>query len=220
MTNNLQSYLTIWERENTKDDIAIFNVRLLNVTPENENYPMNITHLFPTNASVDAHKNALYTLSKTDKAQIKAVDMIGDTSDDHKRQIKDKIPDDPTKTMDFYSQVSVATEAKYDLISNVDVTDGLTNGVGSVIGNIAFRVENFIKLSIIWVSFPHLEIGRKQCRGYAYLHNTHMNKNWTPVLEVTKRFQINKKVKYKFFDINFHLDLLLPKLFIVVKVTH
>lgn len=78
---------------------------------------MNITHLFPTNASVDAHKNVLYTLSKTDNAQIKAVDIIiGDTSDDHKRQIIDKIPDHPTKTMDFYSQVSVATEAKYDLI--------------------------------------------------------------------------------------------------------
>ena len=107
--------------------------------------------------------------------------------------------------MDFYSQVSVATEAKYDLISNVDVTDGLTNGVGSVTENTAF---------------PHLEIGRKQCRGYAYLYNTHINKNWTPVLEVTKRFHINKKVKYKFFDINFHLDLLLPKLFIVVKVTY
>ena len=178
----------------------------MNVTPENENYPMNITHLFPTNASVDAHKNALYTLSKTDNAQIKAVDIIiGDTSDDRKRQIKDKIPDHPTKTMDFYSLVSVATEAKYNLISNVDVTDGLTNGVGSVIENIAF---------------PHLEIGRKQCRGYAYLYNTHINKNWTPVLEVTKRFHINKKVKYKFFDIDFQLDLLLPKLFIVVKVTY
>ena len=134
MTNNLQSYLTIWERENTKDDIAILKQRLLNVTTENENYLMNITHLFPTNASVDAHKNALYTLSKTDNAQIKAVDIIiGDTSDDHKRQIKDKIPDHPhPKTMDFYSQVSVATEAKYDLISNVDVTDGLINGVRSV----------------------------------------------------------------------------------------
>ena len=87
MTNNLQSYLTIWERENAKDDIAILKQRLLIVTPENENYPMNITHLFPTNASVDAHKNALYTLSKTDNAKIKAVDIIiGDTSDDHKRQ--------------------------------------------------------------------------------------------------------------------------------------
>ena len=35
-----------------------------------------MTHLFNTNASVDAHNNALYTLSRTDKAQIKAVNII------------------------------------------------------------------------------------------------------------------------------------------------
>ena len=61
---------------------------------------MNIVHLFTTNASVDAHKNSLYTLSKADTAQIKAVDIIvGDMSDDLKKQMKNKIPDDPTKTM-------------------------------------------------------------------------------------------------------------------------
>ena len=30
--------------------------------------------------------------------------------------------------MDLYSLVSVATEAKYDLTTDIDVTDGLTNG--------------------------------------------------------------------------------------------
>lgn len=30
--------------------------------------------------------------------------------------------------MGLYSQVSVTTEAKYDLTTNIDVTDGLTNG--------------------------------------------------------------------------------------------
>ena len=79
---------------------SILKQRLLNVRPEQDNYPMNMTHLFTTNASVDAHNNALYTLSKADKVQIKAVDIIvGDISDDLKKQMKIKIPDDPTKTM-------------------------------------------------------------------------------------------------------------------------
>jgi len=52
---------------------------------------MNVAHLFTTNALVDAHNKALYTLSKADKAQIKAVDIIvGDTSDDIKKQWKVK----------------------------------------------------------------------------------------------------------------------------------
>ena len=33
-----------------------------------------------------------------------------------------------TKTMGLYSLVSVATAAKYDLTTNTDVTDKLTNG--------------------------------------------------------------------------------------------
>ena len=58
---------------------------------------MNMAHLFTTNSSVEAHNNALYTLSKADKAQIKAVEIIVmDISDDLKRQMKNKIPDDPT----------------------------------------------------------------------------------------------------------------------------
>jgi len=58
---------------------------------------MNIAHLFTTNALVNAHNSALYTLSKADKAQIKAVDsIVGYISDDLKKQIKNKIPEDPT----------------------------------------------------------------------------------------------------------------------------
>ena len=58
-----------------------------------------------------------------------------------KKQMKNKIPDDPTKTLGLYSVVSIATEAKYDLTTNIDVTDGLTNGAGAdcVIENIDYR---------------------------------------------------------------------------------
>lgn len=77
--------------------------RLLNVRPGQDNYNMNMAHLFTKNASVDAHNNALYALSKADKAQTKALDIvIGDISDDLKKQMKNKIPDDPTKTMGLY----------------------------------------------------------------------------------------------------------------------
>ena len=74
-----------------------------------------MAHLFITNSSIDAHNNALYTLSNADKAQIKAVDIIiGGISDDLKKQMKNEIPDYPTKTMGLYSLVSVATATKYD----------------------------------------------------------------------------------------------------------
>lgn len=167
--------------------------RLLNVRPEEDNYPMNMNHLFTTNASVDAHNNALYILSKANKAAIKDVDIIvGDISDDLKKEMKNKIPDDPTKTMGLYSLVSVATAAKYDLTTNIDVTDGLTNGAECVTENIDYRVENSTRPSIIWVSFPHPAIGRNLRREKAYLHKETIGRNWTPVLEVTRQFRVNK----------------------------
>ena len=50
------------------------------------NYLINMAHLFTTNASVDAHNNSLYILSKADKGQIKAVDIIvRDMFDDLKK---------------------------------------------------------------------------------------------------------------------------------------
>ncbi|XP_020622509.1 uncharacterized protein LOC110060102 [Orbicella faveolata] len=155
------------EGNQSEGDISILQQRLLNVRPEQDNYPMNMGHLYTTNASVDAHNNALYTLSKADKAQIKAVDVIvGDISDDLKKQMKNKIPDDPTQTMGLYSLVSVATAAKYDLTTNIDVTDGLTNGAECVIENMDYRVENSTRPSIIWVSFPHPDIDKSVISDY------------------------------------------------------
>ena len=119
-----------------------------------------------------------------DKGEVKAVDVIvGDTLDDLRKQIKDKIPNDPTKTMGLYSLVSVATAAKYDLTTNIDVTDRLTNGAECVIQNIDYRVENSNRQSIIWVPFPNCNIGRKQQRENMHLYKTNISKDWTQFLK-------------------------------------
>ena len=194
------------EGEHCQDDIAILKERVVNVTQTEVHYPMNKTHLFTTNASVDAHNNTLYTISKTDKSQIKALDIIvGDISDDLKKKMKNKIPDDPTKTMGLYSLVSLATSSKYALTTNIDVADGLTNGAECVVENIDYRVLNSTRPSIIWVSVPLVDIGRKQRRENVHLYKRDINKNWTPILEVTRQFKINKKSKVEILRRQFPL---------------
>ena len=139
------------EGKHSEHDINCLKERLLHTVPGSENYPMETTHLFTTNASVNAHNNSMYAKCESDKCQIKAIDIVvGDISDDLKKQMKDKIPNDPTKTMGLYSLTSIATNAKYDLTTNVDVTNGLTNGAECVIKN-EKRVENSSRPSIIWV---------------------------------------------------------------------
>ena len=73
------------------------------------------------------------------------------------------------------------------------MTDGLTNGAEFVIKQIDHRVENSTRPSIIWVSFPHTDIGINQRRQNAHLYNRNMNVNWTPILEITRQFRINRK---------------------------
>jgi len=110
--------------------------------------------------------------------------------------MKEKVPDDPTKTMGLYSLVQIATGAKYDLTSNIDVTDGLTNGAECIIENIDYRVVNSSRPSIIWVSFSDPGIGKKKRRENCHLyHNKNIEQSWTPILEITRQFRINKKTQ-------------------------
>ena len=133
-------------------------------------------------------------MSKSAKTEIKAIDIIvGDISDDMKRKFENKIPKDPSKTMGLYLIVSITTKGKYDLTTNIDVSDGLTNGTECIIEKIDYRIENSHRPSIIWVSFPSDDIGKKQRKEYSHLYKIHINKHWTPILEVTKQFSITKK---------------------------
>ena len=64
------------EGKHSKNDIECLKQRLLRQRPQDNNYPMDTTHLFTTNESVNAHNNSIYTQSNSDKAQIKAIDIV------------------------------------------------------------------------------------------------------------------------------------------------
>ena len=150
------------------------------------------------------------------EGQIKCIDIVvGDMSDDLKSKVKEKIPEDPTKTMGLYSVVSIAVGAKYDLTTNVSVTDGMTNGAECVIEKIDYRVENSARPSIIWVSFPQASIGQNHRNEFAHLFAKNMDKTWTPILEITRQFKISKRHQCQILYGQLQL-----RLSIVAKVIH
>ena len=194
--------------------------RILKTTPGENDYRINKTHLFPTNAQVDCHNNAIYNVPYAAKAQIKAMDIVvGDMSDELKDKMKEKIPDDPTKTMGLCKHVSVAVGSKYDLTTNVNVIDGMTNGAECIVKMIDYRVKDSTRPSIIWVSFPEHHMGRSQRKEYAHLYHPSVNKSWTPILEITRQFKILSETNLKFFSENFLYDQQQLKLSTVAKVT-
>ena len=64
------------EGNHTQNDIEVLKERILKLRPGQENYPINMTHLFSTNAQVNNHNNTIYQASHTDKAQIKCIDIV------------------------------------------------------------------------------------------------------------------------------------------------
>lgn len=149
------------EGKHNQNDIKVLKERIVKIKPGEKNYPINKTYLYSTNAQVNDDNNAMYQTAHTQKAQIKCIDIVvGDMSDDLKNKVKEKIPDDHTKTMGLFNVVSIAVGAKYDLTTNVNVTDGMTNGAECVIEKIDYRVRDSTRPSIIWVSFPEASIGQ------------------------------------------------------------
>ena len=124
----------IREGKHTDADIEVLKKRILNLSPQHPEYPINSTHLFSTNMAVYQHNHDIFHKSTNEKVEIKAIDIVlGDLSDELKERRKKQIPNDPSKTMGLYSVCSVLKDAKYDLTTNVSVVDGMTNGAECII---------------------------------------------------------------------------------------
>ena len=161
------------EGNQTEDDIEILRGRTLHVKkPTQSTYPMNVPHLFSNNKAVDKHNLRIFSIAKSEKAHISAIDVvIADLSDEVKECMKQKIPKDPTKTMGLYAVCSVLVGARYDLTTNVSVLDGTTNGAECIVEKIDYRVADSKRPSIIWVSFKEVPMGCKQRKEYSHLYN-------------------------------------------------
>jgi endonuclease/exonuclease/phosphatase (EEP) superfamily protein YafD len=180
----------IREGKHTEADIEILKERILKLSPQHPDYPINSTHLFGTNMAVDQHNHDIFHKSTNEKVEIKAIDIVlGDLSDELKEKVKKQIPNDPSKTMGLYSVCSILKDAKYDLTTNVSVVDGMTNGAECVIKKVDYRLPGSSRPSIIWVSFQEEHIGNNYRKEYAHLYNKSIERHWIPILEVTRQFR-------------------------------
>ena len=189
----------IREGKHSNNDINILKQRILKLTPDHPDYPMIATHLYSTNISVDEHNDEIFKKSRYEKVEIKAIDIVlGDLSDELKERLKKQIPNDPTKTMGIYSVYRLLKEAKYDLTTNVSVTDGMTNGAECVIKKMDYRVTGSSRPSIIWVQFSEEDIAKKYRKEFSHLYNESIERSWIPILEVTRQCRKHKVIRRQF----------------------
>lgn len=79
--------------------------------------------------------------------------VAGDAKEQSKTNILNKVPDDPSKTMGLVGRLLIVENLPAEICINVDVEDGLTNGMYCIVKKLDFRVENSSRCSIIWVEF-------------------------------------------------------------------
>ena len=143
--------------------------------------------------AVDQHNHDIFHKATNGKIEIKAIDIVlGDLSDELKERLRKQIPNDPSKTMGLYSVCSILKDAKYDLMTNVSVLDGMTNGAECIIQQVDYRVPGSLRPSIIWVLFEEEHIGKDYRKEYSYLCNQSIDRHWVPILEVRRQFRKHK----------------------------
>ena len=191
------------EGNQSERDIETLKTRVLSA---NSNSMLAYTHLFLTNASVDAFNSSIFQNAKENKAVVKAIDIVvGDLKDDVKEKLLTRIPNDPTKTMGLHSALPIVVGGKYDLTSNIKTTDGLTNGAECTVAKIDYRVANSMRPSIIWVKFTEESIGQTQRLEFRALRTKEIDTSWTPIFEVKKQFVIGRSTHFKFMRRQFPL---------------
>lgn len=94
--------------------------------------------------------------------------------------------------MGLVGRLLIVENLPAEICINVDVEDGLTNGTSCIVKKLDFRVENSSRCSIIWVEFESLLIGAKTREKYTHLYSPSCKKTWTPILEITRNFNVGQ----------------------------
>ena len=86
--------------------------------------------------------------------------------------------------------ITLIANQQYDLISNIDVNDGLINGTQCIVKYIQTTKHNVNILPyIVWVDFQNPDIGTNHHQEYTYLYSAHnTNRQWTPIIKIKRTF--------------------------------
>ena len=157
-----QAFATLLNRlrEGLHTDADIQSLKQQTVQLHEEPSLLSVPHLYPTNPQVDDHNRILYDTSTSEKSEISAHDeVIGDFSAEVKEQIRQRIPDDTSKTAGLMSKLPVCVGLRYETTCNLKTEDGIVNGASCILKKIEYRITGSKVPSILWVQFDRATAG-------------------------------------------------------------
>ena len=195
-------------------DIQVLQSRLLTATDESHAQNLSlIPHLFTTRFECDMHNfQVLEKLPSAMKTIVHSIDNVsGDISCSLREKILNKVPEDAGKTMGLQKNLHLAIGPPFELCLNVSVEDGLTNGASCSIRMFDYRVSSSQRVSIVWVEFENSSSGNQWRQKYSNLYKRDIPRNWTPILEVTRCFNIQHYKSYNVVGRQFPLQMAAAK---------
>ena len=147
-------------------------------------YPKNARHVFAQNKYCDEWNDFMLK------------SLLGDTSicvahDSKKDNIMNlaniNIPDKPSATGNLAKELKIKVGARVMITTNIDVSDGLTNGLMGTIVNI-LKDEEEHNVKVILVKFDNSDVGQSARSQSLYKK---INRNAVPIIPFQALFQIN-----------------------------
>ena len=143
------------EAQMTDQDEATLKTRI--TTLDNPNHFVDALHVYGTNEQTDQYNSTMLQKLNTSKYTIKSSDI---TKDRDTRQLNLRLEGEKrAETGGLTSNLTVAENAFIRLTSNIDVTDGLVNGVRGIIQKLITNDEGSV--SVILVKFDDETVRQK-----------------------------------------------------------
>ena len=177
----------------TKEDITLLkNTKVANKQLQNNS---SIPHFYPTLEQVHLHNQKVTQNQKNFIIESKSTDILPSSISKFleisinaaisKRKIN--------HTGGLPESIILITNQQYDLISNIDVDDGLINGTQCIIKFIQTTQRNNKKNElipyIVWVEFENTDTAKNHRHKYSYLYtNNKISREWTPLVKIKRSF--------------------------------
>ena len=110
------------------------------------------------------------------------------------------IPTNPCETGNLKKILTVKINARVMITTNINVTDGLTNGTMGTVTNVVID-ERIGKMITILISFDSKHVGQEAVHTSVYKST---NQNAAPIYQTQATFPIHKKHHVKQQEVSFH----------------
>ena len=163
----------------------------LKIGPGEDDYPMAAIHVYYQNQYCDEWNERMLDTLPEEKFTSTAQDS---REDNHTRLADIDMPPKPKDRGGLRKILNVKYGARIMVTTNIDVSDGLTNGATGTICDIVMH-ETTTQIKTIFVVFDYDTIGEQaQCQNiFRYL-----NPNAVPIFESEATFPVGRKIQNHF----------------------